>query len=66
MRATMRRSILNDAFFAGLDSSILPLQQAETLPPACYTDPDFYELEKEAVFNHEWLCLGRESDIPEP
>ncbi len=62
----MRRSILNDAFFAGLDSSILPLQQAETLPPACYTDPDFYELEKEAVFNHEWLCLGRESDIPEP
>ncbi|MBI1731976.1 MAG: aromatic ring-hydroxylating dioxygenase subunit alpha [Gammaproteobacteria bacterium] len=58
--------LLNDDFFAGLDRSILPLGEAETLPPECYTDADFYEFEKEAVFNHEWLCVGRESHVSKP
>ena len=57
----MKRPILDDAFFASLDSSVRDLTEAETLPPACYIDADFYEFEKEAVFNHEWLCVGRES-----
>ena len=57
----MKRPILDDAFFASLDSSVRDLTEAETLPPACYVDADFYEFEKEAVFNHEWLCVGRES-----
>ena len=39
---------------------------AETLPPECYTDSGFYEFEKEAVFNHEWLCTGRESWVEKP
>ena len=60
----MRPSILTDKFFDCLESSVLPLEEAETLPPECYTDRDFYELEKQALFNHEWLCVGRESDIP--
>ena len=60
----MRPSILTDEFFDCLESSVLPLEDAETLPPECYTDRDFYELEKQALFNHEWLCVGRESDIP--
>jgi phenylpropionate dioxygenase-like ring-hydroxylating dioxygenase large terminal subunit len=34
---------------------------AETLPPLCYSDPLFYEFEKEAIFFHEWLCIGREA-----
>ena len=59
-------SCLNDTFFAALDSSIGDINQAETLPPACYTDPDFFEFEKEAVFNHDWLCVGRESWVNEP
>ena len=57
----MKRPILDDAFFASLDSSVRDLTEAETLPPACYVDAHFYEFEKEAVFNHEWLCVGRES-----
>ena len=61
----MRPSILTDEFFDCLESSVLPLEDAETLPPECYTDRDFYELEKQALFNHEWLCVGRESDIPD-
>lgn len=54
-------SFLTDQFFEDLDSSVLSVQQAQSLPPLCYTDRDFYEFEKEALFNHEWLCVGRES-----
>ncbi len=62
----MKNSVLNDAFFKGFESSILPVEEAETLPPECYTDADFYEFEKEAIFNHEWLCLGREEWAKNP
>lgn len=57
----MKKTVLNDEFFARLSSSTLPVGEAETLPPECYRDADFYEFEKEAAFNHEWLCTGRES-----
>jgi len=65
-RATLKKSVLNDALFDGFESSILPLDRARALPPECYTDADFYEFEKEALFNHEWLCLGREDWAKEP
>jgi phenylpropionate dioxygenase-like ring-hydroxylating dioxygenase large terminal subunit len=58
--------VLNDAFFASLGSSAVGLDRAETLPPACYTDAAFYEFEKEALFNHEWLCVGREDWVKAP
>lgn len=57
----MKTSILNEHFFAGLESSIADVNSAEMLPPACYTDAEFHEFEKQAVFDHEWLCVGRES-----
>ncbi|WP_413630239.1 aromatic ring-hydroxylating oxygenase subunit alpha [Novosphingobium sp. KCTC 2891] len=50
---------LPDSFIRSLESSALDLADAETLPPECYTDPDFHEFEKEALYNHEWLCVGR-------
>lgn len=56
----MKADILNEAFFASLSSSVKDVGEAETLPPACYTDGAFYAFETEAVFNHEWLCVGRE------
>lgn len=56
----------SDAFFEGLSRSMEGVETAETLPPACYTDPDFYEFEKEALFNHEWLCVGRVDWVKEP
>jgi phenylpropionate dioxygenase-like ring-hydroxylating dioxygenase large terminal subunit len=62
----MSGDILNDAFFDSLASSAVGLDRAETLPPACYTDAAFYEFEKEALFNHEWLCVGRESWVKDP
>jgi len=62
----MPSSVLNDAFFDSFDSSTLGLDRAETLPPACYTDADFYAFEKSALFDHEWLCVGREDWVKEP
>jgi phenylpropionate dioxygenase-like ring-hydroxylating dioxygenase large terminal subunit len=62
----MPGELLSDAFFESLSSSTLGLDRAETLPPACYTDAAFYEFEKEALFNHEWLCVGRESWVKDP
>jgi phenylpropionate dioxygenase-like ring-hydroxylating dioxygenase large terminal subunit len=62
----MRQSIFNDGFFKGLDRSVGDVNRAEALPPACYTDLDFYEFEKEAIFNHEWLCVGHEAWVKEP
>lgn len=62
----MKSGFLNDAFFDSLESSVLDVASAESLPPLCYTDAGFYEFEKEAVFNHEWLCVGRESWLAKP
>jgi len=62
----MSRSILNDAFFDSFSSSILTFDHAESLPPACYVDQEFFEFEKQALFFKEWLCVGRESWVKEP
>src|SRR2546421_12865057 len=55
----MRSPILTDEFFNSLESSARDVELAEMLPPACYVDRDFWEFEKEAIFSHEWLCVGR-------
>lgn len=34
------------------------------LPPACYTDQEFYAAEIERIFRREWLCIGREDEVP--
>ena len=57
----MLASFMTEAFFASLSSSAREVNAAETLPPVCYTDPLFYEFEKEAIFFREWLCVGREA-----
>jgi phenylpropionate dioxygenase-like ring-hydroxylating dioxygenase large terminal subunit len=62
----MRQTLLTDAFFDSFETTAVGLDAAETLPPACYTDADFYEFEKEALFDHEWLCVGRVDQVKEP
>lgn len=39
--------------------------EAVGLPPDVYSDPDFHRFEVEAVFGSEWLCVGRQEQIPE-
>lgn len=49
-----------------LPASSTGVEEAVTLPPYCYTSTDFLEFEKEAIFSREWLCVGRQEEIPEP
>jgi len=37
-----------------------------TLPSSWYLDAEIYALECEHIFFNEWLCVGREEDIPNP
>ena len=39
--------------------------EAVGLPPAVYSDPEFHRFEMDAVFGAEWLCVGRQEQIPE-
>jgi phenylpropionate dioxygenase-like ring-hydroxylating dioxygenase large terminal subunit len=34
------------------------------LPPSVYSDPEFHQFEMDAVFGAEWLCVGRQEQIP--
>lgn len=40
-----------------------PVLQASTLPPHCYTDDDFFQLETERVFRQHWQFAGREEQL---
>lgn len=40
-------------------------EDAIGLPPDVYSDPEFHRFETDAVFGAEWLCVGREEQIPE-
>ncbi|AJP71302.1 aromatic ring-hydroxylating oxygenase subunit alpha [Sphingomonas hengshuiensis] len=59
-------TILTDQFFDSFATSVKATEEAETLPPECYTDEAFYRFEKEALFYREWLCVGREEWIEKP
>lgn len=41
-------------------------EAAPMLPRACYTSPAFFEFEREAVFAHSWVCIGRTDQLPNP
>jgi phenylpropionate dioxygenase-like ring-hydroxylating dioxygenase large terminal subunit len=62
----MSDSILTPALLASFDDSIESFEVSTTIDPAVYTAPEFFEFEKEAVFGHEWLCVGRSERIPNP
>src|ERR1700730_2004708 len=60
-RPWMQTARFDDAFFDGMESSIVDVNQACMLPPACYGDPEFFQFELGAIFSREWLCVGREA-----
>src|SRR5947207_1532530 len=39
-----------------------PLADAETLPPRCYHDHSFYDLEKANIFLRKWILIGRSDE----
>lgn len=49
-----------------LEPSAREVDEAISLPPACYTSEEWFEFERRAVFDREWVCLGHASLIPKP
>lgn len=37
---------------------------APMLPRECYTSPEFFEFERNAVFSCSWICIGHQDQIP--
>lgn len=44
----------------------LPLEDASSLPPAVYRDPEFYQREIDMVFMKKWNFIGHEGRLSEP
>jgi phenylpropionate dioxygenase-like ring-hydroxylating dioxygenase large terminal subunit len=44
----------------------LPVLEAGTLPPWCYTSQAFYDREIERIFRRSWNFIGRADEIAEP
>ena len=42
------------------------VEEAETLPPWCYTSAEFYAREIDRIFLKCWQFVGRSDEIPEP
>lgn len=59
-------TLLTDQFFDSFASSIKGIEEADTLPAECYVDEEFHRFEKEALFQHEWLCVGRVEWLENP
>jgi Rieske 2Fe-2S family protein len=38
----------------------------KSLPSSYYTTPEFFSREQSFIFSTEWLCAGREEDLPTP
>ncbi|MEM7226545.1 MAG: aromatic ring-hydroxylating dioxygenase subunit alpha [Pseudomonadota bacterium] len=47
-------------------SQSLSYEQAQTMPSAFYTAPAVLDLEREALFRREWICVGRIDEVAKP
>jgi phenylpropionate dioxygenase-like ring-hydroxylating dioxygenase large terminal subunit len=53
-----------DAVSGLFDQTRLPVEQARHAPGFIYTSPELYQTEKDEIFMRDWLCVGREEEIP--
>jgi phenylpropionate dioxygenase-like ring-hydroxylating dioxygenase large terminal subunit len=45
-------------------AAALPFDQAGPIPPSVNHSLEFLDFEREVVFQQEWICVGREDEIP--
>ncbi|TML08112.1 MAG: Rieske 2Fe-2S domain-containing protein, partial [Actinobacteria bacterium] len=57
-------TILTDDLLRSFAASIEDFASATTMPPVIYTSDEFMGFEKRALFDHEWLCVGVASRVP--
>ncbi len=65
MQATNTAAALNDLVGALAVNASKPFEQALAMPPGVYSSQEFLGFEEAAVFQKEWLCVGRAETIPE-
>ena len=41
-----------------LDESNVELKDCLSMPPAVYTSEEWFEFEKRAIWDREWICVG--------
>ena len=41
----------------------IPVESATTPPSSWFTDPEFYQLEREAIFGKSWVAVGRTDQL---
>ncbi len=51
---------------ADLEHCTDPVATARLLPREVYTSEEFFQFEKYAIFDREWLCIGHVNEVPEP
>ena len=44
--------------------SVLPVKEAQLLPPETYISEKFWAFEKHAIFSREWLCIAHVNEVP--
>jgi phenylpropionate dioxygenase-like ring-hydroxylating dioxygenase large terminal subunit len=49
-----------------IEEATLDVGEAKTMPRECYSDAEWYEFEKEAIYARSWLCLGRTDQVKKP
>ena len=47
-------------------SDIKGLVQNDRVRRAVYTDPAIYQMEIERIYSGTWICLGHDSEVPQP
>ncbi len=43
-----------------------PVEQAVGLPGRAYSDPRFFDHERDLIFGRQWVCVGVTADVAEP
>jgi Rieske 2Fe-2S family protein len=56
---------LTNTPFGIFSNTRLPVEQARHAPGFIYTSPELYAREKDKIFMRDWLCMGREEEIPD-
>ena len=44
----------------------IPVERAHTPPASWYLDPAFHDLERDTVFSHNWITVGRTQQLERP
>ncbi|OMB97179.1 Rieske (2Fe-2S) protein [Mycobacterium sp. NS-7484] len=60
----MPRNLQSPIPLQAFDTSDQGIDTAISMPPAVYTSEEFHQFELDAVWGHEWFCIGRAADIP--